>query len=155
MAGHQVERALFGEFLPPSETPPPLPANNEIMFQEIISRHEHPDFPIDPEDPREPFASALLQKIQELTGSSTMRFYTSTGSRLDWHLGIDGFLQDNGIRVTIDIKTSDQTAGKADLIENVPDVGLDPERKPTEFNEYVDRLARRVVQKFKIQQRAH
>ncbi len=84
-----------------------------------------------------------------------MRFYTSTGSRLDWHLGIDGFLQDNGIRVTIDIKTSDQTAGKADLIENVPDVGLDPERKPTEFNEYVDRLARRVVQKFKIQQRAH
>jgi hypothetical protein len=153
LAGNQVERDLFGEFMPASKIKPPRPNNDEDMYQEVIRGHEHPSFPIDPEDPKAPFAAALLQQVRDSLQSSTLQFFTSTGSPLDWHLGVDGFFQDKGVRVTIDLKTSQKTDGKADLIMNVPSTSLDPIGRPKEFTEHVNDLARRVVQKFKIRAR--
>jgi hypothetical protein len=153
IAGKEIKYALFGGFVPWPESSP-LKLSLEQGINEVTSRYTEETFEHSSEDPKAPFASALLEQVRALLGSEDVEFFTTVGSSLSFYDEIDGLLKYNGKFVTITLKTPTEfTNSNADCIQEVPDTGLEP-GTPL-FASTVEDLAAHCARKFKILTRSN
>lgn len=79
------------------------------------------DYPGDPSDPRERFASDLHAEVAQELGLedwSELRLYSAVGSSLDYYHGVDAFFEWRDQRVTMDVtrNPAKESGYKADVI---------------------------------------